>query len=123
MAGSVTLAYNETKFVKTVTWEWTSDASGDASGTDTKVLNGIPLRFVTNPGSTAPTDDYDIVINDADSVDIASGGLGNRDTSTSEQFIPGGDADPGAAFEGVLSLVVSNAGNAKEGKVVMYYWG
>ena len=123
MAGSVTPAYNETKFVKTVTWEWTSDASGDVSGTDTKVLHGIPLRFVTNPGSTAPTDDYDIVINDADSVDIASGGLGNRDTSTSEQFIPGGDSDPGAAFEGVLSLVVSNAGNAKQGKLVMYYWG
>jgi len=123
MAGSVEIDYNETKTVKTVTWEWTSDASGDVSGTDTKILNGIPLRFVTNPGSTAPTDDYDIVINDPDSVDIASGGLGNRDTSTSEQFIPGGDADPGAAFEGVLSLVVSNAGNAKEGKLVMYYWG
>ena len=121
MAGSVTITYSSHDTVKYVQWSWTSDSSGDVSGTDTVVLSGIPLRWATNPGSTAPTDDYDIVVNDEDSIDIANGGLNNRDTSTSEHFIPGGDADPGAAFMGKLSLVVSNAGNAKEGVLRMYY--
>jgi len=121
MAGSVTITYSSHATIRYVQWSWTSDASGDVSGTDTVVVSGVALRWATNPGSTAPTDDYDIVVNDEDSIDIANGGLGNRDTSTSEHFIPGGDADPGAAFVGKLSLVVSNAGNAKEGVLRMYY--
>jgi len=104
-----------------VQWDWTSDGSGDASGTDTKVIAGVPLRFATNPSATAPTSNYDIVINDVDGIDIAAGGLANRHTSNSEHFIPGGDADPGAAFNGALSLVVSNAGDSKIGTLRMYY--
>ena len=124
MAGTVTITYPVSHLpIKMVEWTWVSDASGDVSGTDTGELNGMALRWVTNPGSTAPTDDYDITVLDEDGVDIASGGLGNRDTSDSEQFIPGGDADPGAAFNGKLSLVVSNAGNAKEGVLKLYYRG
>ena len=121
MAGSVTISYSEHATVKYVQWDWTSDSSGDVSGTDTKVISGVPLRFATNPSATAPSANYDIVINDADGLDIAAGGLGNRHTSNSEHVIPGGDADPGAAFNGALSLVVSNAGDSKIGKLVMYY--
>lgn len=121
MAGSVSITYSDHETVKYVQWSWTSDASGDVSGTDTKVLSGVALRYATNPGSTAPTDDYDIVINDEDSIDIAAGGLADRDTSNSEQLLTGGDAKDGAAFMGVLSLVVSNAGNAKAGVLRMYY--
>ena len=121
MAGSVTISYSEHATIKYVQWDWTSDGSGDVSGTDTKVIAGVPLRFATNPSATAPSANYDIVINDADGIDLAAGNLANRHTSTSEQFIPGGDADPGAAFNGALSLVVSNAGDSKIGKLVMYY--
>ena len=121
MAGSVTITYSSHETIKYVQWAWTSDASGDVSGTDTVVVSGVALRWATNPGSSAPTDDYDIVVNDEDGIDVANGGLGNRDTSDSEHFIPGGDADPGAAFVGKLSLAVSNAGNAKEGVLRMYY--
>ena len=121
MAGSVTITYSEHATVKYVQWDWTSDSSGDVSGTDTKVIAGVPLRFATNPSATAPSANYDIVINDADGIDLAAGNLANRHTSTSEQFIPGGDANPGAAFNGALSLVVSNAGDSKIGKLVMYY--
>jgi len=121
MAGSVTITYSSHDTIKYVQWSWTSDASGDVSGTDTVVVSGVALRWATNPGSTAPTANYDIVVNDEDGIDIANGGLANRHTSTSEHFIPGGDADPGAAFVGKLSLVVSNAGNAKEGVLRMYY--
>ena len=121
MAGSVTLTYSDHATVKYAQWSWTSDASGDVSGTDTKVLSGVALRYATNPGGTAPTDDYDIVINDEDGIDITAGVLADRDTSNSEQVLTGGDAKDGAAFMGALSLVVSNAGNAKEGVLRMYY--
>jgi len=121
MAGTVTITYSDHATIKYVQWDWTSDGSGDASGTDTKVIAGVPLRFATNPSATAPTSNYDIVINDVDGIDIAAGGLANRHTSNSEHFIPGGDADPGAAFNGALSLVVSNAGDSKIGTLRMYY--
>ena len=121
MAGSVTIAYEDHESIKYVQWSWTSDASGDVSGEDTKSVNGQALRYATNPGSTAPTDNYDITILDDDSIDIAEGVLTNRDTSTSEQVLTGGDAKDGAAFHGKLSLVVANAGNAKEGVLRMYY--
>ena len=121
MAGSATITYSSHDTIKYVQWSWTSDASGDMSGTDTVVVSGVALRYATNPGSTAPTDNYDIVVNDEDGIDIAAGGLANRDTSNSEQVLTGGDAKDGAAFIGKLSLVVSNAGNAKEGVLRMYY--
>jgi len=121
MAGSVTITYSSHETVKYVQWSWTSDASGDVSGTDTTLVSGQVLRWATNPGSTAPSANYDIVVNDEDSIDIAAGGLVNRHTSTSEQVLTGGDAKDGAAFMGALSLVVSNAGNAKEGVLRMYY--
>ena len=121
MAGSVTISYSSHDTVKYVQWSWVSDGSGDVSGTDTVVLSGTPLRWATNPSSTAPSANYDVVVNDEDGMDLATGGLVNRHTSTSEHFIPGGDSDPGAAFMGKLSLVVSNAGSAKEGVLRMYY--
>tara|TARA_R110000751_G_scaffold78147_13_gene157689 strand:+ start:146 stop:514 length:369 start_codon:yes stop_codon:yes gene_type:complete len=121
MAGTVEITPVINDSIKKMIWVWTSDGSGDASGTDTAIINGTPLRFVTNPSATAPSANYDIVINDEDGVDITSGGLANRHTSNSEQLLVGGDAKDGASFNGPLSLVVSNAGAAKIGRLVMYY--
>ena len=121
MAGSVTITYSRDAYVKYVQWAWTSDGSGDVSGTDTKILNGVVLRWATNPSATAPSANYDIVVNDDDGIDLAAGGLVNRHTSTSEQVLTGGDAKDGAAFMGKLSLVVSNAGSAKIGTLRMDY--
>ena len=117
MAGSVTIEYENQLTASVVTWTWTSDSSGDVSGTDTLKLSGQALRFVTDPSATAPTADYDITILDENGVDIAAAALADRHTSTSEQVIP----DPGPAFSSKLSLVVANAGNAKIGTLKMYY--
>ena len=121
MAGSVTISYESHESVKYVEWTWTSDGSGDVSGTDTEIVNGQVLRWATNPSSTAPSANYDIVVNDEDGIDLAAGGLANRHTSSSEQVLTGGDAKDGAAFHGKLSLVVSNAGDSKIGTLRMYY--
>lgn len=130
MAGTVTIAYSDSRpGVHSVIWTWTSDASGDVNGTDTKALSGRAIRFVTNPGATAPTDNYDVVVNDSDGADVAAGCLADRDTANTEQAVPIVETVKGAStyatsaavFDGPLSLVVTNAGNAKQGVLTMYY--
>ena len=94
-AGSVTITKEEivvrhwpNRVILTISW--TADAS-DNSVPDTTIsastyrIKGYFLYSAeTNPGSTAPTDNYDISINDADSYDIAGTLLNNRDTSNTE---------------------------------------
>ena len=120
MAGTVTVTYQRHRTVRRVVWSWTSDASGDASGVDTMELSGEILRIVTNPGATVPTDLYDIVINDEDGLDVAEGLLANRSATNSEEAAPLLNTQR-VAFDAKLSLVVPNAGNAKQGVVTLYY--
>lgn len=87
-----------------------------------QLWSGYIIRVVTNPGDTAPTDDYDITITDAEGCDVMGGELANRDTSTSEQAVPKiGSAYGGAYVEGQLTLNVSgNSVGSATGKVVIY---
>ena len=39
---------------------------------------------ITNPGTTAPTDDYDITVTDSDGNDLAEGALADRDEANTE---------------------------------------
>jgi hypothetical protein len=130
MAGSCTITQKKHGSVKYVNWAWTSDSDGDMDqGATTFDIDGEVLKVITVPdGSAAPSANYDLVINDDLSVDIASGLLANRHTSNTEEVllttIGGTDttAFRGARpVSGVLDLVVSNAGNAKQGQVRLYY--
>jgi len=127
MAGTVAITYDRPAGMQRVVWTWTSDASGNVSGTDTGRITGEILRVVTNPGATAPTDNYDVVITDADGVDVLGGTGADRDTTSSEQFVPviqtvvGSNTYGSTVFvDSVLSLSITNAGNAKQGVVTMY---
>jgi hypothetical protein len=111
---SVTYQDKSNSSVQKITVAWTSDGSGDA--TVSLDAHGLIYRVVTNPGATAPTANYDIVINDADGVDVMAAALADRHTSTTEQVTP--SAPP--AVSGALSVVVSNAGDTKDGTVVLY---
>lgn len=65
---------------------WTSDGSGDASGTTQKLV-GTLVKATTNP-TDEPTDNYDITLADQDGLDILAGcdaGLTNRDTTNAEE--------------------------------------
>ena len=121
MAGSITFLYSETRTFKKVTFDWLSDASGDVSGNLSKVLSGIIERivFVPDGGGTAPTALYDVLLNDVEGVDVLNGAGANLSATVTTQAGPaltGGQM----AFDDALDLVVSNAGNAKGGKVFIY---
>lgn len=107
--------------VKKLTFAWTSSAGGAATVTSTGSHYGRVIEFVTIPGAggEAPTDNYDITITDSDSVDVAAGALANRDTANTEVVVP--DTNAQRAVHGVLTVNVTNAGNANTGTVVVYY--
>ena len=126
MAGTLVTTYSETRTVKKVVLDWLSDASGDCTG-NTVALSGQILRvvFVPDSGGTAPTNLYDVVLNDADSLDVLAGLGANLSNTTSTQVVPvvtngtAGNMAP-MAVDGILSLAVSNGGNAKGGQVILY---
>ncbi len=71
-----------------ITISWTGDnATGAVPDLNIPNLRGWLVKAVTNPGSTAPTDDYDITICSPDdtAMDAAGSSLLNRDTSNSEE--------------------------------------
>jgi len=118
MAGTVTTTEKVYGSVKKITFAWTSDGSGDADGSTTAPLDGELVGVTTVPSvAAAPTDNYDVVLNDADGHDVALGALANRDTANTEHVAR---ASLAAVAHSPLTLVVSNAGAAKQGTVVVY---
>ena len=115
MAGTVTLTKTGIGSIQKWSLGWTSDGSGDA--TVNFIANGKLRRAVFNPGTPAPTDNYDVVINDDEGFDILTGQGANRDTATSE-VAASGSLLP--YLVGQHSLAVSNAGSAKAGEIILY---
>lgn len=97
----------------------TSHTDGTCSGVVS--LQGILCDVVTNPSATAPTDDWDFVLNDADGVDVL-GGLGaDRDTATSERInllLPSSTVGP-VLCSGDYTLSATNMGSGKIADVVL----
>lgn len=111
---------------------WTSDdTTGAVSGTTRKIVGEL-VKAVTDPGAAAPTADYDIAITDEDSVNVLTAcktGLGDRHTSNTEEVyfqLLNADTVPlSMAIRPVvcskLTIAVTNAGNSKNGTVILYY--
>lgn len=90
MAGSATVTKksgtNENKSVEIITVSWTGDASdGTVPATSLGMVIGELERIVTDPGSTAPSANYDITVTDEDSVDVLGGAGANRHTTNTEE--------------------------------------
>lgn len=103
--------------------DWTSDASGDVNGTSIQ-LYGFLVKVITNPsGSAAPTDNYDFYLTDPEdsALDLMGNACENRDTANTEQVYPviSGAATPPYA-NGVYGIKIANAGNAKQGRVILF---
>jgi len=120
-AGSSTNTEVVVYSVKKVEFDWLSDAAGAADSTSTEYYTGFIQRvvFVPDAGGTQPTNLYDVVINDSDGEDvlIANGAnLSNAATVQKDNTTDG----LGAVVASALTLGVTNAGNAKGGKVIIY---
>lgn len=99
---------------------WTSDASGDVSGSTVSVDFGTLLRvtFVPGSGGVQPSDLHDITLLDAYGIDLLLGQGANLSSSAPAAIQPGLIVEPGN-----LQLVVANAGNAKSGTVTLLIGG
>jgi hypothetical protein len=107
--------------------DWVSHTDGTVNlPTDIPVVGEI-LRVVFDPGGVAPTDDYDLVLNDEHGIDVLAGQGANHDTANSEHVCPGVPLKDGTtvsvrpvAVAGLLTLVITNAGSGKAGSVILY---
>lgn len=111
----VTVSEDRAPGVTKIKWTWTSATDGTASGTTSMTYTGKIRRVVTDPGGTAPTDDYDITITDADGYDVLDSNGINRDTAATEVV-----AVTGILVGSTLTLNVSNAGAEKVGVTIAY---
>lgn len=114
--------------VRKVICSWTSDGSGDASGT--VKLVGTLVKASTNP-TDAPTDNYDITLTDEDGVNVLAAcqsGLSNRHTTTSQEvyfLVLDAAGSPLAQSAhpvvcGDITVAVAAAGAAKSGVLNLY---
>jgi hypothetical protein len=98
---------------------WTSDGSGNYTETLTGII-GVILRVVFDPGSTAPTDNYDVTLTDAHGLELLGTVGADRDTANSEGNTPANTAGFPIAVAPPLYLSISNAGSAKTGTIYIY---
>jgi hypothetical protein len=117
--GTYTTSYNPDQATNYKTKILTVSITDDTAGTtvalaETDVLGYFLCSMETNPGATAPTDDYDIVINTAGGADLLGGAGANRDAANTEIAYPTIDSTSGqkgcVPINSALSLVLS--GNA-----------
>lgn len=126
-------AVNGGRIRKVICTFLTDDAAGTASGTTTASVNGEIVKIVTDPGSAAPTANWDVVLTDDNGLNPLAGiqnaaTLLARHTSNTEQtycqLLNADTAPIGiAAFPvvtGPLTVAVANAGNSKTGVITIY---
>lgn len=127
MSGNVTITVSSKIKVEI---DWTAD-SGDGSVPQTEFDNAVLVYIIgrccihgiTDPGSPAPTDEYDIEILDEYGVDIFGGELHNRSTIDTEQAVPKvGNGYGGRLCAGTWTFKLSgNSVNSASGKCVLCF--
>lgn len=119
------VAYNADQLTnyksKVISFTITDKAAGTTVAiAETDVLGYWLCSMETNPGTTAPQDNYDIVINSAGGADILGGAGANRDQTNTEIAYPTIDSTSGqkgcVPINSALSLVLS--GNSVDNATV-----
>lgn len=119
-----------TQVVNRIQWDWTSDASGNATdSTDIEVAGTLGrVVFVPGSGGSQPTDLYDVTVTGPNGIDVLSGQGANLSQSTTSEICPGIKLYDGTTtstvprlINDVLTLNVSNAGVSKSGTVILYF--
>ena len=114
----------------------TDDADGTASGTTVLPVNGELIKIVTDPGSAAPSANWDVVLTDDNGLNPLAGIqnaaalLARHTTNTEQTYLQLLNADITpigiAAFPlvtGLLTIAVANGGNSKTGTIAIYIRG
>ncbi len=122
MAGSISFLHNETRNgISAIRATCTADAAdGSYPATALPAFAGVILSIATNPGSPAPTDNYDITLVDQDGLDRLNGAGADRDTTTSERATVSG-ASAVYLGEPLLLTLTNNIVNSAVTVVTIYY--
>jgi hypothetical protein len=101
-----------------ITFDWLSSDAGAAGATTTYSYSGKveQVDLIPDTSTTAPSDQYDVVVNDADGRDILKGYGANCSGTNTISLTRG----LGNVSESKLTLAVTNGGDAKGGIVVLY---
>lgn len=126
MAGSTTVTHYTLGHVRKIVVDFVADAAtGAIPATVLPVFEGRLLELTTNPGAVAPTDNYDITLLDAESIDRLQGVGANRDTANTESAVPvysGSTIHPYISRSDVLTLTFAgNSVNSATGRVILLY--
>lgn len=118
MTGTVTSTEELNGQNRKIVFDWLSDASGDATGSTTHGINADIKGVVFKPdtGGTVPTDQYDVTLTDANSIDLLNGQGANL--SSTNSIAVTSDLLPITGDK--LALTVANGGNAKGGVVYVF---
>ena len=121
----MTFAYHDLGAIRKIVATWTSDsATGAVSGTTEKIVGSL-IKGITDPGTAAPTADYDIVLTDEQSFNILTGAaddLTDRHTSNTEEvYFDQADHDRFPVVADTIGIAVAAAGNSKQGVLTIYY--
>lgn len=110
------------------TIDWVSDSFGNATVVSNVAISGSIDRVVIIPsGSAAPTTQYDVTLTDSEGIDVLGGNGADQSATLTATVYPVTTLTDGTSngviatiVNGLLTLNVSNAGNAKAGRVVVY---
>ena len=120
MAGTVTISEQRFSSIRKVTFTWVASAGGAADGVTTYASDGdlLAVYQVPDGGGTQPTNLYDVVVTDGDSIDVLNAlganlsNAANTIKRTADGLLP--------VASSLLTIAVTNAGNAKGGKTILY---
>ena len=86
---------NREPYQRVLTFTCTADASAatfPSTPIDTAYVTRLKgwylYKVITNPGGTAPTDNWDFTITDGDGIDVLGGNGANRHTTSSQMIAP-----------------------------------
>lgn len=136
MAGSITVATTEVaNNILRYAVTWTSDASGDVSGTAFEMMVGtlIAVEFVPGAGALQPSDLYDVDMVDAQGATMFDDGAGttigaNLSNAIAQNKVPLVGLTGVTIYRrwhhgGTVEPRVSSAGASKSGRIDIYITG
>ena len=127
--GTVTVATYKLGTVARYDIAWVASTNGTVADEDTETINGRIERVVIVPdtGATAPTDAYDLTLDDADDVDLLAGQGANLASNANQSVCGGEDLVSGSAtgaipfvVNGPVTVEITNAGSENGGTIRLY---